>query len=132
MKSNVQVQQKRSGRVGQHSRSGRCSPNRSGDCLFAFLVWIGSVSFSDITRPLWPVPPQLWWATPKTCRSRRHKQRRVIQLAVKLMNRIEGNVNLRKAGNSVAKVYNLVSTNHIGSLENGYGLPSPHDQGGSL
>ena len=120
--------------------------------LFAFLF--GSDKFSDITGPLASATSASVGDTKDVSvkTARLLQQRRVIRLAVKLMDRIEGYVNLRKAGNTdssefvakwmaeaqdlstasfgyplvtmCGKVYNLVATKHIGSLENGYGLPA--------
>ncbi|KAL7556025.1 hypothetical protein ACA910_017353 [Epithemia clementina (nom. ined.)] len=120
--------------------------------LYAFLF--GSDKFKDITGPLASATSASVGdsrdVSPKTARI--IQKRRVVRLAVKLVDRIEGYVNLRKAGNEdpsefVAKwtaegqdlstasfgypmvtlcgqVYNLIATKHIGSLENGYGLPA--------
>ena len=123
--------------------------------LFAFLF--GSDKFKDITGPLANATsasvgdsPDV---SPKTAREL--QKRRVVRLAVKLIDRVEGYVNLRKAGNedpsefvakwtaeaqdlstasfgypmvtTCGKVYNLIATKQIGSLENGYGLPAMAD-----
>lgn len=128
------------------------SPKIDPVVLFAFLF--GSDKFKDITGPLANATSASVGdskdVSPKTARE--IQKRRVLRLAVTLIERVEGYVNLRKSGNedpsefvakwtaegeelstasfgyqmvtTCGKVYNLIATKQIGSLENGYGLPA--------
>jgi len=144
------------GRDGLQGQNDDEAPKLDPVILFTFLF--GSDKFNDITGQLANATSSRVGDSPDIplTVARQIQKRRVGRLAIKLAERIEGYVNVKKSGGSTdefvakwmaegqdlstasfgyqmvttcGKVYNLVSVAHLGSLENGIGLPAMAEWG---
>mmetsp|Transcript_35168 Transcript_35168/g.73237 ORF Transcript_35168/g.73237 Transcript_35168/m.73237 type:complete len:540 (-) Transcript_35168:1168-2787(-) len=139
------------GRDGLQGQNDDEAPKLDPVILFTFLF--GSDKFNDITGQLASATSSRVGDSPEVSLkvARQIQQRRVGRLALKLVDRIEGYVNVKKSGGSTdefvakwlaegqdlstasfgyqmvttcGKVYNLVAVQHLGSLESGLGMPA--------